>query len=156
MHRALTHAPDRYEIPIRSRSVTRVYVESSFDIQFFESGAETAIRIENPLAVISESERGPVHLREDEFAYANTLGTYGKVVVSGTALRKARMLEVVFNEGVWFHVEPAIVATEWGPQGNKGLLLICMPSGELAVWFGIRPKTATETGDSRVWTSVVS
>ena len=133
-------APDRYEIPIRSRSVTRVYVESNFDIQFAEAGSESAVRIENPIAVVSESEGPVTHLRADEVRYGNSMGVFGKVVVSGTALRKGRMLEVMFNDGVWFHVEPAHMAEEDGPIGTKGLLLICMPNGQLAVWFGVRKK----------------
>jgi hypothetical protein len=141
----LESAPDRYEIPIRSRSVTRVYVESNFDIQFFDAGGcESAVRIDNPLAVVSESERPATRIREDEQLYGNALGVFGKIVVSGTALRKGRMLEVMFNEGVWFHVEPAHMAEEEGPVGSKGLLLICMPNGQLAVWFGVRKKTVEE------------
>ena len=136
----LESAPDRYEIPIRSRSVTRVYVESNFDIQFFDAGSESAVRIDNPIAVVSENERPVTRIREDEQLYGNALGVFGKVVLSGTALRKGRMIEVMFNEGVWFHVEPAHMAEEEGPIGNKGLLLICMPNGQLAVWFGIRKK----------------
>jgi hypothetical protein len=141
----LESAPDRYEIPIRSRSVTRVYVESNFDIQFFDAGGcESAVRIDNPLAVVSESERPATRIREDEQLYGNALGVFGKIVVSGTALRKGRMLEVMFNDGVWFHVEPAHMAEEEGPVGSKGLLLICMPNGQLAVWFGVRKKTVEE------------
>jgi hypothetical protein len=102
------------------------------------------VRIDNPLAVVSESERPATRIREDEQLYGNALGVFGKIVVSGTALRKGRMLEVMFNEGVWFHVEPAHMAEEEGPVGSKGLLLICMPNGQLAVWFGVRKKTVEE------------
>lgn len=140
MFMGLDSAPDRYEIPIRSRSVTRVYVETNFDIQFFDAGSESAVRIDNPIAVVSENERPLNHIRSDEQAWGNTLGVFGRIVVSGTALRKGRMLDVVFNEGVWFQVEPAHMAEEEGPLGNKGLLLICMPNGQLAVWFGVRKR----------------
>jgi hypothetical protein len=136
----LESAPDRYEIPIRSRSVTRVYVESNFDIQFFDAGSELAVRIDNPIAVVSENERPMMRIRDDEHAYGNTLGVFGRIIVSGTALRKGRMIDVVFHDGVWFQVEPAHMAEEDGPMGNKGLLLICMPNGQLAVWFGVRKK----------------
>ena len=135
-------AADRYEIPIRSRSVTRVYVESNFDIEFFDTGSQSAVRIENPLAVVSENERPITRIREDEHVYGNTMGVFGKIVVSGTALRKGRMIDVMFNDGVWFQVEPAYMAEEEGPLGNKGLLLICMPTGQLAVWFGVRRRAS--------------
>jgi hypothetical protein len=137
-------AADRYEIPIRSRSVTRVYVESNFDIQFFDAGSQSAVRIDNPLAVVSENERPMTRIREDEHVYGNTMGVFGSILVSGTALRKGRMLEVMFNDGVWFQVEPAHMAEEEGPLGNKGLLLICMPNGQLAVWFGVRRKESLD------------
>ena len=140
MSMGLSFAPDKYEIPIRSRSVTRVYVESNFDIEFLDAGSESAVLIDNPIAVVSENERPLTRIREDEFLYGNNMGVFGRIVVSGTALRKGRMLEVTFNEGVWFQVEPAHMAEEEGPLGNKGLLLICMPSGQLAVWFGVRKR----------------
>ena len=98
------------------------------------------MRIDNPIAVVSENERPLNHIRSDEQAWGNTLGVFGRIVVSGTALRKGHMLDVVFNEGVWFQVEPAHMAEEDGPEGNKGLLLICMPNGQLAVWFGVRKR----------------
>jgi Family of unknown function (DUF6188) len=142
MSMGLNFAPDRYEIPIRSRSVTRVYVETNFDIEFMDAGSESAVLIDNPIAVVSENERPATHIRADEQVYGNTIGVFGKIVVSGTAFRKGRMLEVMFNDGVWFHVEPAYMAEEDGPLGNKGLLLICMPHGQLAVWFGVRKKVA--------------
>jgi uncharacterized protein DUF6188 len=142
MSSALSYAPDRYEIPIRSRSVTRVYVESNFDIQFSDAGSESAVRIDNPIAVVSENERPLSHIRADEHIYGNTMGVFGKIIVSGTALRKGRMLEVMFNDGVWFQVEPAYMAEAEGPMGNKGLLLICMPNGQLAVWFGVHKRIA--------------
>jgi hypothetical protein len=140
MSMVVNSAPDRYEIPIRSRSVTRVYVESNFDIQFLDAGSESAVLIDNPIAVVSENERPLMRIRDDEQQYGNTLGVFGKIVVSGTALRKGRMLEVMFHDGVWFQVEPAHMADEEGPLGNKGLLLICMPTGQLAIWFGVKKK----------------
>ena len=149
MSQGLEVYSDRYTIPIRSRSVTRVYVESNFDIQFFDAGSESAVRIDNPIAVVSENQGGTrVNIRADEVQYGNTLGVYGRIVVSGTALRKGRMLDVIFNEGVWFQVEPAHMAEEDGPDGNKGLLLICMPGGQLAVWFGVKKRLTTEMAEA--------
>jgi hypothetical protein len=36
-------------------------------------------------------------------------------------------------------VEPQAPASgTWGPLGSKGLILVCMPGGEIAIWFGVR------------------
>lgn len=138
MERTLANASDRYEIPIQSRSVSRVYVESGFDLRIFDDGSETTIRVEDPLAVVTENPR-PLQKMEVEDAMTPAFGVFGKIVVSGNALRKEkRVLEIVFHPGVWFWVEPEYKPEGWGPYGSKGLILICMPGSEMAVWFGVR------------------
>ncbi|HYG98607.1 MAG TPA: DUF6188 family protein [Terriglobales bacterium] len=149
MERALANAPDRYEIPIQSRSVTRLYVQSGFDLQIFEDASETTIRIDDPIAVVSENPKPLAKLESDD-GLTPSLGVFGKIVVSGSALRRdERMLEIVFHPGVWFWVEPTHEQSEWGPYGSKGVILICMPGSEMAVWFGIRrPASVTADYDS--------
>lgn len=138
MDRALANVPDRYEIPIQSRSVSRLYVQSGFDIQIFDDGSETTIRIDDPLAVVTENPR-PLARMESEELMLPSLGVFGKIVVSGSAMRRgSRMLEIVFHPGVWFWVEPNHEPASSGPFGSKGLILICMPGSEMAVWFGAR------------------
>jgi hypothetical protein len=129
-------ALDRYEIPIQSRSVSRVFVQSGFDIQMFEDGTELTIRIESPIAVVTENPR-PLVRMEDELIPA--MGVYGRIAISGSALRsETRMLDIIFHSGVWFQVEPKYQPESWGPYGSKGLIIICMPGSEMAVWFGMR------------------
>lgn len=138
MERALANAPDRYEIPIQSRSISRLYMQSGFGIQIFDDGAQTTIRIQEPIAVVSENPK-PLARLQAEDAFSPAFGVFGKIVISGDSLRRGhRVVEVVFNPGVWFWVEPKRNPDEWGPFGSKGLLLICMPGSEMAVWFGIR------------------
>lgn len=155
MERALANAPDRYEIPIQSRSVTRLYVQSGFDLQMFEDASETTIRIDDPIAVVSENPR-PLAKLESEDSFVPSLGVFGKIVVSGNALRgDRRMLEIVFHPGVWFWVEPQYEQNGWGPYGSKGLILICMPGSEMAVWFGVRrPQSVGTDYDSRAMAAV--
>jgi hypothetical protein len=146
MDSALANMPDRYEIPIQSRSISRLYVQSGFDIQIFDDGPETTIRIDDPLAVVTENPR-PLAKMESEDAMLPSLGVFGKIVVSGSAMRRgARMLEIVFHPGVWFWVEPNHDPNTWGPYGSKGLVLICMPGGEMAVWFGVRKPNGMTDG----------
>jgi hypothetical protein len=134
--------PDRYEIPIQSRSVSRLFVQSGFDIQMFDDGTETTIRIDNPIAVVTENPRPLVRL-EDELIPA--MGVYGRIVVSGSALRAARrMLDIIFHSGVWFQVEPRYEPDSWGPYGSKGLIVICMPGSEMAVWFGMKSRQTAD------------
>ncbi len=129
-------ARDVYEIPIQSRSVSRLFVQSGFDIQMFEDGSETTIRIDNPIAVVTENPR-PLVRMEDELI--PSMGVYGRIVVSGSALRaSARTLDIVFHRGVWFWVEPKYEPEAWGPYGSKGLIIVCMPGSEMAVWFGMK------------------
>lgn len=136
--------PDRHEISIQSGSVTRIYVASSFDVQFVQDDAVAAVRIANPLAVVVEHTRPKINLRGDEFLRAVDLGVFGNIVISGDKLRVDRTLEVVFFDGVLFWVEPLAEATATGPMGNKGLLLISMPGNDLAVWFGSKRKRAAK------------
>ncbi len=147
MERALAFAPDRHEIPLQSRSVSRLYVDAGVDIQFFEDGSETAIRIDGPLAVVTENPR-PFRRFDDEESYTPAMGVFGKIVVSGSALRKERMLEVVFHPGVWFQVEPQPNPDGWGPAGSKGVVIVCMPGSEMAIWFGPRRKYGPESYDA--------
>lgn len=134
MAASVASAPDRYEIPIQSRSVSRVFVQSGFDLKISEQEAEVAIRIENPIAVVTENPR-PLARAEDELIPA--LGIYGRIVVSGSALRAdSRTLDIVFHPTVGFWVEPHYEAGAWGPYGSKGVIVVCMPGSEMAVWFG--------------------
>jgi hypothetical protein len=119
-----------YEIPIRSRCVLRVFVESGCHLQLAEEGAEAAIQIADPIAVVTEND--PllgVSEREGQ--------SFGKVIVCGNDLRVGRRLQIVLVPGTWFRVEPQAPASgSWGPAGSKGLILVCMPGSEIALWFG--------------------
>jgi len=76
---------------------------------------------------------------EAEDGCVPALGIFGKIVVSGNALRaERRLLDIVFHPGVWFQVEPSYESGTWGPYGSKGLIVICMPRSEMAVWFGMK------------------
>ncbi len=134
----IASVPGIYEIPIQSRSVSRLFVQSGFDIQLFDDGSETTIRIDNPLAVVTENPRPLVRLAaEDE--YVPALGVYGKIVISASAVRAGeKMIEIVFHRGVRFWVEPRYTPEAWGPYGSKGLIIICMPGSQMAVWFGMK------------------
>lgn len=144
MSATVASVPDRYEIPIQSRSVSRLFVQSGFDMEFFDDGSETTIRIDSPIAVVTENPR-PLAKMEAEDELTPALGLYGRIVVSGSALRAApRTLDIFFHPGVWFQVEPEYKPESWGPYGSKGLIIVCMPSSEMAVWFGM--KSATRIG----------
>jgi hypothetical protein len=135
MPAALNRYPDRHEIAIRPRSVSRVYVDSGFDLQFFEDGDQTGVRIENPIAIVTENPR-PVPRRDG--AEETVLG---KIVVSSTALRKGKVLEIMFAPGVLFWVEPHADEDGWGPYGIQGQVIVCLPGSEMCIWYG-RPKRA--------------
>jgi hypothetical protein len=136
MHRALSHHPDRYEIPIQARTVSRIYVESGFDIHFCDDENEPTIRVKDPIAVVTETARPLVRTAEGEIT--SGVGAFGKIVVSGAALRHGRLLEIVFKRGVRFWVDPEPDPTGWGPPGTHGLMLVCMPGSQMAIWFGRR------------------
>jgi len=129
MQIGLNRYPDRYEIALRPRSASRVYVDSGFDLQFFDDAGQTGVRIDNPIAVVTENAR-PFVRKED--ADDSTLG---KIIVSSTALRKGKVLEIVFASGVRFWVEPH-VEEGWGPYGVQGQIIVCLPGSEMAIWFG--------------------
>jgi len=123
--------PGAYEIPIRPRSVLRVYVESGFELELCADGEETAIRIAGPLAIVTENDPP---LTTSTAAEPPSLG---RILICGQDLCQARRLQVMFFPGVWFRVEPQRPATGvWGPAGSKGLILVCTPCGEIAIWFG--------------------
>jgi hypothetical protein len=130
MQSALSRYPDRYEIAIRPRSVSRVYVDSGFDLQFFDDAGHTGVRIDNPIAVVTENPR-PL-TRKD----GTEEDPFGKIVVSSTALRKGKILEIVFAPGVCFWVEPHQDTGSWGPYGIQGQIIVCLPGSEMAIWFG--------------------
>ncbi len=133
-------ASDRYEIPILSRSVSRLYVQDGFDIEFIDEGTETTIRIAEPLAVVTENS-DPL-LRRGGGPKPRACG---RIVVCGSALRSGRALEISFDPDVCFWVEAEASAKTWGPYGSKGLMLVCMPSGAMAIWFG--PKRRNGSGN---------
>ncbi len=134
----LEAATDCYEIPIRSRSVSRLYVQSGFDIEFVDQGAETAIRIAEPIAVVTENSDPLLRHGGGPKPHA-----CGRIVVSGSALRNGRVLDIVFDPDVCFWVEGESAGKTWGPYGSRGLVLVCMPTGEMAIWFGPRRRRSS-------------
>jgi hypothetical protein len=131
MQSGLNRYPDRYEIPLRPRSSSRVYVDSGFDLQFFDDAGQTGVRIDNPIAVVTENPR-PILRKEDAGD-----GILGKIIVSSTALRKGKVLEILFSPGVCFWVEPHVVEeVGWGPYGIQGQIVVCLPGSEMSIWFG--------------------
>ncbi|MFB3815227.1 MAG: DUF6188 family protein [Terriglobales bacterium] len=132
---------DRYEIPILSRSVSRLYVQSGFDIQFVDKGEVPTIRIADPIAVVTENSnllaRSTRPLEQRSF---------GRIVVRGSAMRAGSALEIVFDPDVWFWVEAEHTseADAWGPYGSRGLMLVCMPGREMAIWFGRKRSRLTD------------
>ncbi|MGE0404823.1 MAG: DUF6188 family protein [Candidatus Korobacteraceae bacterium] len=132
---ALSRYPDRYEIALRPRSISRVYVDTGFDLQFFDDAGQTGVRIENPIAVVTENPR-PLPRRD-----GTEEAPMGKIVVSSTALRKGKVLEILFAPGVRFWVEPHADENGWGPYGIQGQVIVCLPGSEMTLWFG-RPKRA--------------
>jgi hypothetical protein len=108
----------------------RVYVQSGCDLQLAGEGEDPAIQIADPLAIVTEND--PLVKLQDSDA-----PSFGKVIVCGDDLRTNRRLQIVFASGIWFRVEPQPPAKgTWGPTGSKGLILICMPGSEIALWFG--------------------
>jgi hypothetical protein len=151
MSGALAYQPDRYEIPLHSSSVSRLYVESGCDLYICADGPDTAIRIAGPIAVVTENPRALVDFHDQSLAPR----TFGKIVVSRGGLCHERQLDILFDSHVWFWVEPHCRDNVWGPRGSKGLVIICMPSGELALWFGLyrrRPAADEEEASSARYT----
>ena len=133
-----------YEIPIRSRSVLRVYVESGFDLQLCDEGEETAIFIAGPLAIVTENDPLPA-------AGAAEPLPLGKILVCGQDLCQTRRLQVMFFPDVWFWVEPQRTpAGVRKPSGSKGVIQVCTPGGEIAIWFGRRLR---RTDPASAWAS---
>ncbi len=133
MSTSVSRYPDRYEIAIRPRSLSRIYVDSGFDLQFFDDGGSTGVRIENPIAIVTENPR-PLPRKD-----GSEEEPLGKILVSATSLRKGKVLEILFAAGVRFWVEPNAHEEGWGPYGIQGQIIVCLPGSEMAIWAG-RPK----------------
>ena len=147
MRRAVPQSADRYEIPIFARSISRVYVASGFDIEFVAGDSETAIRVADPLAVVTESPRPLIRTQPAE-SVASSL-VLGKIIVRGAAVREERMIEVSFSAGVRFWVEPQGEISDFGPLGTNAVMVLCMPGSQMAVWFGKKKKTAAVASEVR-------
>lgn len=138
METSVMDDPNCYEIPIRSRSVSRVFVASDFGLELTEDGRGSSVRIENPLAVVTERAGRALDTAAAE-GMGPALGVYGKIVVSCAGLRNGgKGVEVMFHPGVTFWVEPAGSLGEPICYAGRGLVLLCTPKGQIALWVGMR------------------
>jgi hypothetical protein len=132
----LVQHEEYWEIPLLDKTVCRFRVDSELKLDFLEpQEEETVIIIKGEFQLqIGDT----VHIMDAE--KPTTLGPvfslYRKPVKSAMAYHKDGRLELQFWNGDTLRIppDPHQNFESWEIKGVRGLQVVCMPSGGLAVW----------------------
>ncbi len=133
-----------WEIPIAGRKVSRIVVDYALKIQFFfpdpVGGEETEITIEGPCHFEMDGRKYELNVGENPTGLGPIFAIRGEIVNSALAFKEGR-LEIDFVNRAKLIVMPLPKFEAWGVVGVRGLRVVCMPGGELAIWQADPPDT---------------
>ncbi len=129
----LIEEPERWVIPLSGRTVTQLRIDYAFSLQFLERWSDIVIRIGVPFLLARSGEHfAKLAIEPDSLCPALCL--HNKVAEFGYAYKDGR-LDLRFTDGTALRVETSQDAYEaWELSGSRGLLVVSLGGGSLAVW----------------------
>ena len=129
----VTEHESYWTVPLDGKAVCRFLVDNQLQIQFFEpQDEETTIVIEGQFTLDIDGEVRTLHAAEPA-ALGPVFALFRAVVETTLALKNGK-LEVKFREGAKISAMPHRDFESWSIVGARGLRIVCMPGGELAIW----------------------
>jgi hypothetical protein len=121
-----------WRLPIANCDVNCCLVDYAFSLRFFEDNQTAVVRIEGDFTIFGHelTHRLDPSVPRD---LGPALSLFGQVVRSASASTEGR-LEIAFVDGRILSVEPDDMYEAWQITGPGGMLVVCIPSGGLAIW----------------------
>lgn len=107
--------------------------EVDYTVRLYFSG-DFFVRIESPFTLNLPDGRILLSPEEDESQAFSPLSDLVGHVVAESTIDDAGVFTVVFENGSSLVAKPDKAYEAWTLNGPNGLLVVCMPGGELAVW----------------------
>ncbi len=126
---------DNWTLPINGREVTRCLIDYAFSIEVWSPDDLVSIRIEGPFLLKMQSAERKLSVEKEPMALGSALSVLHKTVESAIAYKDGT-LSLKFSNDIRIDVPPDHKYEAWGISSSDGVLLVCMPGGELAVWSG--------------------
>jgi Family of unknown function (DUF6188) len=131
---ALTEHDDRWILPFRGLTVTQIQVDFRFGLNL-EGVAEVHINSTATLGWVNRAARpDELELDPESQDVAAGLALFNTEVKSAVAF-KSGGLRMVFGDGYLLRVRPDPRYEAWTANGPNGMLIVSLPSGDLAVWL---------------------
>jgi Family of unknown function (DUF6188) len=128
---------DAWNIPIVGRRVSRIEVDTTIKVLFFDpdiTGDEhVEILIESPFHLEIDKDNYELHRVANPTGLGPIFAVIGKAVDSAVAFKKGG-LQIIFENQIKLKIAPLEDYESWSIVGARGLRIVCMPGGELAVW----------------------
>lgn len=129
----LVEADDRWLVPMVG-TVTQCRVDYAFTVVVMDEDAGYfEARIEQPFVLARGAKEASFDPEGDPVALAPVLRVLRGQVEQAVAFKDGR-LELVLGDGVMLRVAAGGRYEAWQIAGPRGLLIVSMPGGELAVW----------------------
>lgn len=130
----LSEQADRWTLQVGGAAITRVCFDWAVSLTVGTTGAALEIRIEQPFSLVdTEGTRIILDPERDPAELAPVLHICRIGTVRLEAM-KAGSLELELVNGSILNVPPVRDYEAWTLAGPKGLKLVCMPGGKVAVW----------------------
>lgn len=136
----LIEAADRWLVPIAG-TVTQCRMDFAFSLVVADDRAESfEVRIEQPFVVARDDTETLLNPEADPVEMAEALRMLRSEVRQVIAFKDGR-LELTFDDGAVLRVSVNEDYEAWSIVGPRGMRIVSMPGGELAVWS---PETTKE------------
>lgn len=133
---------DRWILPIAGRAVRRCCLDHAFGIELRATDcADATIRIGGEFAFRESDGRGwRLRPEDDASLLGPALRMFGLTVDHAEAYKDGT-LEVAFADGSDLRVAPDPAVEAWEFAGERGVRIVSLPGGDLAVWQPATPET---------------
>jgi hypothetical protein len=136
---ALMDGGDHWDLSLIGAVVDTCCFDHAVVLRLINDGSAWELRIETPFALTAA--QGTEHLvLPGEASHLETVLTILRTTIEGAAAFKDGHLELQLSNGTVLHAPPDEGFEAWTLSGPDGLLLVCLPGGELARWSNGPPR----------------
>jgi hypothetical protein len=131
---------DHWIADLAGRQVASVTLDRAVSLRIEHPDGAYWLRIEQPFVVTGPGGRHELDPAGDPSLLGPALAAARTTVQSAVAL-KSGALELTFDTGSTWRVDPIPRYEAWTLAGPRGLLLVSKPGGELAVWSAVEQES---------------
>jgi hypothetical protein len=131
----LVDAGDRWDLGLIGAAVDQCCFDYAVVLHFRSNDSVWEVRLEAPFAM--RTAEGTEHLvLPEEAVHLESVLTILRTSIEGATAFKDGHLKLELSNGTVLDAPPDEGFEAWTLTGPDGLMLVCLPGGEVAVWSG--------------------